>query len=169
MIECSLLHSLLHEQIDSVHQKAIDTICNLANNSMEHGRPWHALQAQAFAMCKGANLTAHDSAFRIFASCPNLVMDFQTDVVLRVLQDGLQDRQSINVHVFTFLLPKLPFFLIFFCRSGMWLCRLLYLISHPAISTKLHSPYCSCTQCSIPSPRSPMPTSQNSSSSSHPS
>ena len=63
---------------------------------MERGRPWHALQAQAFAMCKGADPTAHDSAFRIFAGCPNLVMDLQTDAVLMVLQDGLQDRQSID-------------------------------------------------------------------------
>lgn len=96
-IERSLLHSLLHEQIDSVRRKAVDTICDLANNSMERGRPWHALQAQAFSMCKGADPTARDSAFRIFAGCPNLVMDLQTDAVLRVLQDGLQDRQSIDV------------------------------------------------------------------------
>jgi hypothetical protein len=101
-IERSLLHSLLHEQIDSVRRKAVDTICDLANNSMERGRPWHALQAQAFSMCKGADPTARDSAFRIFAGCPNLVMDLQTDAVLRVLQDGLQDRQSIDVRFHSF-------------------------------------------------------------------
>ena len=95
-IERLLLHSVLHEPIDSVRRKAVDTICDLANNSMERGRPWHALQAQAFSMCKGVD-TARDSAFRIFAGCPNLVMDLQTDAVLRVLQDGLQDRQSIDV------------------------------------------------------------------------
>jgi hypothetical protein len=43
-------------------------------------------------MCKSADLTVSDSAFRIFASCPNLVMDLQTDVVLKVLQDGLQNQ-----------------------------------------------------------------------------
>ena len=102
----SSLHSLLHEQIDMVHQKAVNMICNLTNNSMERSRPWHALQAQAFAMCKGADLTARDSTFCIFASCPNLVMDLQTDAVLRVLQDGLQGQQSINVCAFIFLLPK---------------------------------------------------------------
>ncbi|KAI9441935.1 ARM repeat-containing protein [Lactarius indigo] len=96
-IERILLHSLLHEQIDTVRRKAVDTICDLANNSMERGRPWHALQAQAFSMCKGADPSARDSAFRIFAGCPNLVMDLQTDAVLRVLQDGLQDRQSVEV------------------------------------------------------------------------
>ena len=168
-IERSLLHSLLHEQIDSVRRKAVDTICDLANNSMERGRPWHALQAQAFAMCKGADPTARDSAFRIFAGCPNLVMDLQTDAVLRVLQDGLQDRQSIDVRAFIFLLPKLPCNFDFFARSGTRLCGLQYLISRPAISTKSRSPYRSCTRCSIPSPRSPTPTSRNFSSSSHPS
>ncbi|KAI0253631.1 armadillo-type protein [Lactifluus subvellereus] len=96
-IERILLHSLLHEQTDSVRRKAVDTICDLANNSMERGRPWHALQAQAFAMCKSADSSARECAFRIFAGCPNLVMDLQTDAVLRVLQEGLQDRQSIEV------------------------------------------------------------------------
>ena len=131
MIERSLLHSLLHEQIDSVHRKAVDTICNLANNSMERGRPWHAPQAQAFAMCKGADLTAHDSTFHIFAGCPNLIMDLQTDAVLMVLQDGLQDQQSIDVRVFIFLLPKLPFFLIFFvgpARSSVGFCILSHIL-----------------------------------------
>jgi hypothetical protein len=169
VIERSLLHSLLHEQIDSVHQKAVDTICDLANNSMECGRLWHALQAQAFAMCKGTDPTARDSAFRIFAGCPNLVMDLQTDVVLRVLQDGLQDRQSIDVRAFILLLLKSRCSFDFCCRSGTWLCRLRYLISRPAISTKSHSPRRSCTRCWTPSPRSPTPTSRNSSSSSHPS
>ena len=168
-IERSLLHSLLHEQIDSVRRKAVDTICDLVNNSMERGRPWHALQAQAFAMCKGADPTARDSAFRIFAGCPNLVMDLQTDAVLRVLQDGLQDRQSIDVRLFILLLLKSRCSFDFCCRSGTRLCELRYLISRPAISTKSHSPRRSSTRCSTPSPRSSTPTSRNSSSSSHPS
>jgi hypothetical protein len=96
-IERILLHSLLHEHVDSVRRKAVDTICDLANNSMGHGRPWHALQAQSFAMCKSADPSARECAFRIFSGCPNLVMDLQTDAVLRVLQDGLQDRQSVEV------------------------------------------------------------------------
>ena len=114
-IERILLHSLLHEQIDSVRRKAVDTICDLANNSMERGRPWHALQAQAFSMCKGADPSARDSAFRIFAGCPNLVMDLQTDAVLRVLQDGLQDRQSVEVR---FILPEFGQINVFFFLVG---------------------------------------------------
>jgi len=160
-IERILLHSLLHEQIDSVRRKAVDTICDLANNSMERGRPWHALQAQAFSMCKGADPSARDSAFRIFAGCPNLVMDLQTDAVLRVLQDGLQDRQSVEVR---FILPEFGQINDFFfpCRSGTQLFELRSLISRPATNTKSRNPYRSCTRCSTPSRRSPMLTCRNS-------
>jgi hypothetical protein len=98
-IERILLHSVLHEHVDSVRRKAVDTICDLANNSMGRGRPWHALQAQSFAMCKSADPSARECAFRIFSGCPNLVMDLQTDAVLRVLQEGLQDRQSVEVRL----------------------------------------------------------------------
>jgi len=48
-------------------------------------------------MCKSADPSARECAFRIFSGSPNLVMDLQTDAVLRVLQEGLQDRQSIEV------------------------------------------------------------------------
>lgn len=40
------------------------------------------------------------SAFRVFAGCPNLVMDLQTDVVLGVLGRGLQDQYTIEVKCF---------------------------------------------------------------------
>lgn len=32
-----------------------------------------------------------ESAYRVFAGCPNLMMDLQTDAVLGVFQRGLQD------------------------------------------------------------------------------
>lgn len=38
-----------------------------------------------------------ESAYRVFAGCPNLVMDLQTDAVLGVFQRGLQDGYSIEV------------------------------------------------------------------------
>jgi hypothetical protein len=137
-IERILLHSLSHEQIDSVRRKAVDTICDLANNSMERGRPWHALQAQAFSMCKGADPSARDSAFRIFAGCPNLVM-----ISRRTQFSGCSrtvcrtDRAS---------------------KSGTQLFELQFLISRPATNTKSRNPYRSCTRCSTPSQLSPTPT-----------
>lgn len=37
-----------------------------------------------------------ESAYRVFAGCPNLVMDLQTDAVLIVSQWGLQDGYSVE-------------------------------------------------------------------------
>lgn len=167
-IERILLHSLLSEHVDSVRRKAVDTICDLANNSMGRGRPWHALQAQSFAMCKNVDPTSRECAFRIFSGCPNLVMDLQTDAVLRVHQEGLQDRQSVEVRL---SLPLISYSSSSFCsRSGMRHFALPYLISPPAINTKSHSPCLSCTPCwtlfrlfpthTYPSSSSPLPPSQ---------
>ncbi|KAI0046306.1 ARM repeat-containing protein [Auriscalpium vulgare] len=96
-LERLLLHSLSHEPADVVRRKTVDTTCDLANYSMARGRPWHALQAQAFAMTQSEAAGQRESAYRVFAGCPNLVMDLQTDAVLRVLQKGLQDPQSVEV------------------------------------------------------------------------
>ncbi|TFK34400.1 ARM repeat-containing protein [Crucibulum laeve] len=124
-LERLLLHSLAHEPSALVRRKSVDTVCDLANQGMVRGRPWHALQAQAFAMTQavgegafgGANngpgqglnnqqamggtgaggAGLRESAYRVFAGCPNLVMDLQTDAVLGVFQRGLQDAYSIEV------------------------------------------------------------------------
>ena len=45
-----LLFSLSHEVSAHVRRKTVDTVCDLSNQGMVHGRPWHALQAQAFSM-----------------------------------------------------------------------------------------------------------------------
>ena len=84
----------------------MDTVCDLSNQGMVRGRPWHALQAQAFSMIQSqgpasammdGGVGLRESAFRVFAGCPNLVMDLQTDAVLAVLVRGLQDQYSIEV------------------------------------------------------------------------
>ncbi|TFK20034.1 ARM repeat-containing protein [Coprinopsis marcescibilis] len=103
-LERLLLHSLSAETSPSVRRKSVDTICDVAKQGMARGRPWHALQAQSFTMTQvpgnetgagGAGL--RESAYRVFAGCPNLVMDLQTDAVLSVFQKGLQDNDSIEV------------------------------------------------------------------------
>ncbi|EGO00640.1 hypothetical protein SERLA73DRAFT_166917 [Serpula lacrymans var. lacrymans S7.3] len=96
-LERLLLHSLSHEPLDKVRRQAVDTICDLANNSMSRGRPWHALQAQTFSMTQTGETGFRECAYRVFAGCPNLVMDLQTDAVLSVFQKGLQDSQSVEV------------------------------------------------------------------------
>lgn len=109
-LERLLLHSLAHEPSPSVRPKSVDTVCDLANQSMNRGRPWHALQAQIFSMAQqGESGDAilmpgavkpeflRESAYRVFTGCPNLVMDLQTDAVLSVFQRGLQDPYSVEV------------------------------------------------------------------------
>ena len=103
-IERVLLHALSHEPADVVRRKAVDTVADLANQSMRRGRPWHALQAQAFAMAQGGDAGSRDVAFRLFAGCPNLVMDLQTDAVLGVLKKGLQDPESVSVSLYLCIL-----------------------------------------------------------------
>ncbi|PPQ74728.1 hypothetical protein CVT26_005110 [Gymnopilus dilepis] len=103
-LERLLLFSLSHETSNTVRRKTVDTICDIANQGMHRGRPWHALQAQAFSMthatvAERGELAAglRESAYRIFAGCPNLVMDLQIDAVLGVFQRGLQDPENIEV------------------------------------------------------------------------
>lgn len=97
-LERLLLHSLSHEPSTLVRKNSVDTICDLANQGMARGRPWHALQAQTFSMTQATEAAGlRESAYRVFAGCPNLVMDLQTDAVLGVFQRGLQDGYSIEV------------------------------------------------------------------------
>lgn len=105
-LERLLLHSLSHELSPLVRRKSVDTICDLANHGMMRGRPWHALQAQAFSMAQvvgpdgsAAEIGMRENAYRVFAGCPNLVMDLQTDAVLGVFQRGLLDSFSVEVRI----------------------------------------------------------------------
>ncbi|KAG0701167.1 ARM repeat-containing protein [Suillus ampliporus] len=98
-LERLLLHSLSHEPLDAVRRKTVDTVCDLANNSMSRGRPWHALQAQTFTMTQTGEVGFRECAYRLFSGCPNLVMDLQTDAVLTVFRKGLQDSQSVEVRL----------------------------------------------------------------------
>ena len=104
-LERLLLFSLSHEVSPHVRRKTVDTVCDLSNQGMVRGRPWHALQAQAFSMIQSQSSTQdgspalRESAFRVFSGCPNLVMDLQTDAVLNVLGRGLQDQYSIEVRL----------------------------------------------------------------------
>ena len=96
-IERLLLHSLLREPSVAVRRRATDTIAELANYSMSRGRPWHALQQQAFSMADSEDAVSRENAFRVFAGSPNLIIDLQTESVIAVLQKGLQDPQSVDV------------------------------------------------------------------------
>ncbi|KAI0349047.1 ARM repeat-containing protein, partial [Trametes cingulata] len=98
-LERILLHSLLHEPAPVVRHKTVDTVTDLSNYSMKRGRPWHALQSQVFAMADSPDVHTREAAYRVFAGCPNLIMDLQTEAILSILQKGLQDQQSTDVRL----------------------------------------------------------------------
>ncbi|KAI0090866.1 ARM repeat-containing protein [Irpex rosettiformis] len=96
-IERLLLRSLLNESSAVVKRRAVDTVADLANNSMSRGRPWHALQQQAFSMAQSEDPSNRESAYRVFAGSPNLIIDLQPQTVLAILEKGLQDPQSVEI------------------------------------------------------------------------
>lgn len=109
-LERLLLHSLLHERAYSVRTKSVDTVCDVANEAMRRGRPWHDLQSLGFQMsqaglAEGAqggpsssgtaqdNWQLRESSYKVFAGSPNLVMDLQAEAVVSLLAKGLGDAQ----------------------------------------------------------------------------
>ncbi|KAG6825124.1 hypothetical protein H0H92_004620 [Tricholoma furcatifolium] len=105
-LERLLLHSLGQEPIPKVRRASVETVSDVANQSMARGRPWHALQSQCFAMAQGGPggegqqqqlALGRASAFGVFAGAPNLIMDLQPEAVLGILKRGLEDPESIEV------------------------------------------------------------------------
>jgi importin-5 len=97
LTERALLRCLREESVDSVRKKVADTITDLALGSMERGRPWPELQSTTFECTQSPTIGHRESAFRILASVPHLVLDQDVSVVLRVLQGGLKDMHSVDV------------------------------------------------------------------------
>ena len=64
---------------------------------MQRGRPGRALQAQAFIMTQSRDSGLRERDFEVFAGSSMLVTDLQTDAVVRVLKDSLQDSESNDV------------------------------------------------------------------------
>lgn len=95
--ERTLLRCLREESIDRVRKKVVDSITKMAELSMERGRPWPELQSTSFECTQSPAVGDRDSAFRILAAVPHLVLDQDVPTVLRVLQGGLKDPQSVDV------------------------------------------------------------------------
>ena len=97
--------------------------------------PWRTLQAQSSAMCQNAEPSIRKYASHIFSGYPNFAIGLQTDAVLRVSQEGLQDRQKVEVRL-TSRLPCLTLPPVCFCyRSGTRRFALLYPVSPLPINT----------------------------------
>lgn len=101
-LERVLLSALSHEPSNSVRPKLADTITDLATASFERGRPWLALQAQTFSAAHDADPRQRESSYRIFSNAPALMGDQQVDAIVRVLQKGLQDTESLEVSLWDY-------------------------------------------------------------------
>ncbi|KAF8310256.1 ARM repeat-containing protein [Clavulina sp. PMI_390] len=95
--ERALLRCLHDEAVDAVRKKVADTITDLALGSLERGRPWPELQTATFEGTQSTKAGLREVAFRIIASVPHLVLDQDHSIVLRVMQGGLKDEQSVEV------------------------------------------------------------------------
>ncbi|KAF8161678.1 armadillo-type protein [Crassisporium funariophilum] len=169
-LERLLLFALANEGSAHVRRKCVDTVCDVANQGMGRGRPWHALQAQAFGMTGVGGAGMRESAYRIFAGCPNLVMDLQVEAVLGVFQRGLQDPWSVEVR-HAALLASVAY--LSSAEPGQLqiaaplmspmldtLPALSTSLSHPPLSPSPHSASTSSSlTLSLASPLSPNPTS----------
>ena len=78
-----LLHLLQHKPAAVVRRKTVDTGTDLSNNAMKRSHPWPALQPQVFAMSDSHDVLSREAAFRVFAGCPNFIIDLNTDGVVR--------------------------------------------------------------------------------------
>ena len=58
-------------------------------------------------MSDSHDVLSREAAFRVFAGCPNLIIDLQTDAVVAILQKGLQDPQSTEVSLLLSCVPLL--------------------------------------------------------------
>jgi hypothetical protein len=110
-----LLHSFSNEPTPAVRQASAETITAFANYSNKKGRPWYALQVQIDLMTQHQNMALRASAFRVLAETDMRGMGVQTEDMLRVLQRGLEDRESIDVGFLLFSLFRseclvVPFF-----------------------------------------------------------
>jgi importin-5 len=107
-IEDLLLHSFMHESSPSVRSASVETITALATNMRRKGRPWLALQPQAFGMTQNGNTAMRESAFRLLAGTRMLGVCGQTDSVMKVLNGGLED-ESLDVSPFLIMFLRYPY------------------------------------------------------------
>jgi len=97
-IELLLLHSFSHEPSPTIRHAAVEAITAVCNYLAQKGELWQALQDQAFNMTQSQNAVLRESAFRLFAGTRILGMGvWQMDIVLKILKDGLEDRESADV------------------------------------------------------------------------
>jgi hypothetical protein len=71
------------------------TVCSVTYTSLTRVEPWHELLNALFQSTKSPEAAHRESAFRVFASLPNLVDPDHIDVLKNVFLAGLQDHAGV--------------------------------------------------------------------------
>ncbi|KAI9499421.1 hypothetical protein BDB00DRAFT_796249 [Zychaea mexicana] len=94
-----LLASLANETDQGTRHKVADTIAEVAKSDLGKNVGWDALLKALFQCSQSPNAALRESAFRIFASVPELISDQHTDTLKTVFMGSLTDAESQAVRL----------------------------------------------------------------------
>ncbi|KAI9481685.1 MAG: armadillo-type protein [Benjaminiella poitrasii] len=94
-----LLVALANETDQSTRHKVSDTIAEIARFDLAEGGKWDSLLKALFECSQSPNAGHRESAFRIFASVPDLIAGQHTDALKNVFLAGLNDSESQSVRL----------------------------------------------------------------------
>ncbi|KAI9339498.1 armadillo-type protein [Pilaira anomala] len=94
-----LLVALANESDQSTRHKIADTIAEVARSDLTDGTKWDTLLKALFECSQSPNAAHRESAFRIFASVPDLIAGQPTDAVKNVFMRSLTDPESQAVRL----------------------------------------------------------------------
>ncbi|KAI7854692.1 armadillo-type protein, partial [Circinella umbellata] len=89
-----LLSALGNETDQGTRHKIADTISEVAKSDLGKNVGWEALLKALFQCSQSQNAAHRESAFRIFASVPELISDQHTDTLKNVFMGSLTDAES---------------------------------------------------------------------------
>ncbi|KAG2213565.1 hypothetical protein INT46_002271 [Mucor plumbeus] len=94
-----LLVALANETDQSTRHKVSDTIAEVARSDLSDGNKWDSLLKALFECSQSPNAALRESAFRIFASVPELIAGQHTDALKNVFLTSLTDAESQAVRL----------------------------------------------------------------------
>jgi len=94
-----LLVALANESDQSTRHKISDTIAEVARSDLSEGNKWDTLLKALFECSQSPNAALRESAFRIFASVPELIAGQHTDALKNVFLTSLTDAESQAVRL----------------------------------------------------------------------
>ncbi|ORX52437.1 ARM repeat-containing protein, partial [Hesseltinella vesiculosa] len=94
-----LLVALANESDQGTRHKVADTIAEVAKSDMGDDGNWETLPKALFECTQSPNAAHRESAFRIFASVPEIIADQHVDTLRGIFLASLTDAQSQEVRL----------------------------------------------------------------------